>query len=159
MQDGKQKRQRAMTDSTALKDQINEFVSTEKSYVDKLHTLKKDYADPLRQFSRSKATAIIGPYHANTLFANVDSIIPVHEAFLEDLDKMLTEMNEGYKGSSVGGIGDVALKHFKDYNGFHLYKLYYAKREEAQAIFENEMKRRGSEFPGYIDVSVHVSDA
>lgn len=148
-----------MTDSTALMDQINEFVSTERSYVDKLHTLKKDYADPLRQFSRSKATAIIKQYHANTLFANIDDLIPVHEAFLEDLDEMLAGMNEdGRSGSSVGGIGDVALKHFKDYNGFHLYKLYYAKREEAQAIFENEMKRKGSEFPGYIDVSVHFSD-
>ena len=147
-----------MTDSSALKDQINEFVSTEKSYVDKLHTLKRDYADPLRQFSRSKATAIIGPYHANTLFANIDAIIPVHEAFLEDLNRMLAEKNEGRnKGSSVGGIGDVALKHFKDYNGFHLYKLYYAKREEAQAIFEKEIARRGSGFPSYIDVSLHIS--
>jgi len=147
-----------MTDSTALKDQINEFVSTERSYVDKLRTLKKDYADPLRQFSRSQATAIIKQYHANTLFANIDSLIPVHEVFLEDLEEMLAGMNdEGKSRSNVGGIGDVALKHFKDYNGFHLYKLYYAKREEAQAIFENEMKRKGSEFPSYIDVSLHVS--
>jgi hypothetical protein len=146
-----------MTDSTALRDQINEFVSTERSYVEKLHTLKKDYADPLRQFARSKETAIIKSYQANTLFGNVDALIPVHEAFLEDLDKMLAEMNNGSKNeSSVGGIGDVSLKHFKDYNGFHLYKLYYAKREEAQAVFEKEMMRRGSGFPGYIDVSLHT---
>lgn len=146
-----------MTDSTALRDQINEFVSTERSYVDKLRTLKKDYADPLRQFARSKDTAIIKPYQANTLFANVDALIPIHEAFLKDLDKMLAGMNDGgKKGSSVGGIGDVSLKHFKDYNGFYLYKLYYAKREEAQAIFEKEMTRRGSGFPGYIDVSLHI---
>jgi len=146
-----------LTDSTALRDQINEFVSTERSYVDKLHTLKKDYADPLRQFARSKDTAIIKPYHANTLFANVDALIPVHEAFLEDLDKMIAETNGGRKsGRTVGGIGDVSLKHFKDYNGFHLYKLYYAKREEAQGIFESEMTRRGSGFPAYIDVSLHA---
>ena len=143
-----------MTDSTALKDQIDEFVSTERSYVDKLHTLKRDYADPLRQFSRSKTTQIIKQYHANTLFANIDALIPVHEAFLEDLETMLVETGDG---TGVGGIGDVALKHFKDNNGFHLYKLYYAKREEAQAIFENEMKRKGSEFPGYIDVSFCIS--
>lgn len=147
-----------MTDSTALRDQINEFVSTERSYVDKLHILKKEYADPLRLFARSKDTAIIKPYHANTLFANVDALIPVHEVFLEDLEKMHAEMNDEVKnGSSVGGIGDVSLKHFKDYNGFHLYKLYYAKREEAQAIFESEMTQRGSGFPGYIDVSLHIS--
>ena len=147
-----------MTDSTALRDQINEFVSTERSYVDKLHTLKKDYADPLRQFARSKETAIIEAYQANTIFGNVDALIPVHEAFLEDLDKMLAGMTDGGKnGSNVGGIGDVSLKHFKDYNGFHLYKLYYAKREEAQAIFEKEIARRGSGFPSYIDVSLHIS--
>ena len=146
-----------MTDSTALRDQINEFVSTEKSYVDKLHILKKDYADPLRQFARSKDTAIIKPYHANTLFANIDALVPVHEAFLEDLDRMIAGMNNGDKnGRGGGGIGDVSLKHFKDYNGFHLYKLYYAKREEAQGIFEYEMARRGSGFPGYIDVSLHT---
>lgn len=148
-----------MTDSSALRDQINEFVSTERSYVEKLHTLKKEYADPLRHFARSKETAIIKPYQANTLFANVDALIPVHEAFLGDLVKMLAEMNDGgNNGSSVGGIGDVSLKHFKDYNGFHLYKLYYAKREEAQAIFEKEMTRRGSGFPGYIDVRFHISE-
>jgi len=148
-----------MTDSTALRDQINEFVSTERSYVEKLHTLKKDYADPLRHFARSKETAIIKPYQANTLFGNIDALIPVHVAFLEDLNKMLAEMNDGgNSGSSVGGIGDVSLKHFKNYNGFHLYKLYYAKREEAQAIFEKEIVRRGSGFPGYIDVSLHISE-
>lgn len=145
-----------MTDSTALRDQINEFVSTERSYVEKLHTLKKDYADPLRQFARSKDTAIIGPYQANTLFGNVDALIPIHESFLKDLNTMLSEMDGGNRRSSVGGIGDVSLKHFKDYNGFHLYKLYYTKREEAQAIFEKEMARRGSGFPAYIDVSLHV---
>jgi hypothetical protein len=144
-----------MTDSTALRDQINEFVSTERSYVGKLRTLKKDYADPLRQFARSKDTAIIEPYLANTLFANIDALIPVHEAFLEDLEKM---DDRNTNGRSVGGIGDVSLKHFKDYNGFYLYKLYYAKREEAQAIFEKEMTRRGSGFPGYIDVSLHIPD-
>ena len=84
----------------------------------------------------------------------------MHEAFLEDLDKMLAEMNAGGKnGTSVGGIGDISLKHFKDYNGFHLYKLYYAKREEALGIFESEMTRRGSGFPGYIDVSLHIPDS
>lgn len=86
-------------------------------------------------------------------------MIPVHEAFLEDLDQMIGELDTGRaNGGSVGGIGDVSLKHFKDYNGFHLYKLYYAKREEAQGIFESEMTRRGSGFPGYIDVSLHIPD-
>lgn len=53
---------------------------------------------------------------------------------------------------TVGGIGDVALKHFKHLRGFENYKGYYAKREEAQGIFEKEMKR-ASGFSAFIDVS------
>lgn len=53
---------------------------------------------------------------------------------------------------TVGGIGDVALKHFRDLRGFENYKQYYAQREEAQAIFEQEMKKAGG-FSEFIDVS------
>lgn len=51
----------------------------------------------------------------------------------------------------VGGVGDVALKHFKDLRGFECYRQYYAKREEAQTIFEREI-RRGSQLATFIDV-------
>lgn len=136
-----------MTDSTALKDVINELVSTEQSYVKRLRILKIDYADPLRTFSRSKSTAIIPPYEAKTLFGNIDQLLPVNEAFMEDLEKMM--LPDG--PHTVGGIGDVALKHFKEYRGFENYKQYYSKREEAQAIFEKEM-RKGSGFSAFIDV-------
>lgn len=137
-----------MTNVSALADVINEFVSTERSYVKRLYSLKHDYADPLRTFSRSKDTAIIPPYEAKTLFGNIDQILPVNQAFLEDLELMM--LPDGPE--TVGGIGDVALKHFKQLKGFENYKGYYAKREEAQAIFEKEMKR-GSGFSAFIDVS------
>ena len=109
--------------------------------------LKRDYADPLRQFARNKSTAIIPSYEANILFGNVDHLLPVNEAFLTDLEKMLTPNGAKH----VGGIGDVALKHFKTLRGFENYKHYYAKREEAQAIFEREMKK-STGFAAYIDV-------
>ncbi|KAI0309685.1 hypothetical protein OF83DRAFT_1273034, partial [Amylostereum chailletii] len=139
-------RRRAMTDSSAIQDIINELVTTEQYYVKKLHILKHDYADPLRMYARSKETAIISAYDANTLFGNIDNLIPVNEAFLQDLEKMVLEDGP----QTVGHIGDVVLRHFKELRGFEQYKQYYTKREEAQAILERENGKR-SRFATFID--------
>ena len=106
--------------------------------------LKVEYADPLRQFAKSKDTAIIPPYEAKTLFGNIDQLLPVNEAFLAALEAM------GPNPETAGCIGDVCLKHFKELRGFENYKQYYIKREEAQAIFEQQLKH--SSFAGFIDV-------
>ncbi|KAJ6539507.1 hypothetical protein B0H19DRAFT_1179379 [Mycena capillaripes] len=140
-------RKRALTDTSALTSAIHELVDTERSYVKRLRSLKNDYADPLRNFARSKNTAIIPAYEAKTLFGNVDNLLPVNEAFLMDLEKMLAP--NGAK--MVGGVGDVALRHFKELRGFEQYKQYYVKREDAQLIFEREMSRKSSPFAAYID--------
>ncbi|KAJ7638992.1 hypothetical protein FB45DRAFT_904439 [Roridomyces roridus] len=140
-------RKRTLTNTSALVSAINELVDTERSYVKRLRSLKVDYADPLRNFARSKSTAIIPAYEANTLFGNVDNLLPVNEAFLTDLEKMLAP--NGAK--SVGGVGDVALRHFKELRGFEQYKQYYVKREDAQLIFEREVSRKSSPFAAYID--------
>ncbi|KAJ7498756.1 RhoGEF domain-containing protein [Mycena latifolia] len=140
-------RKRALTDSSALVSAINELVDTERTYVKRLRSLKNDYADPLRNFARSKNTSIIPAYEAKTLFGNVDNLLPVNEAFLTDLEKMLAP--NGAK--VVGGVGDVALRHFKELRGFEQYKQYYVKREDAQLIFEREMSRKSSPFAAYID--------
>jgi hypothetical protein len=142
-------RKRAMTDSSALADVINELVSTERSYVKRLRTLKYDYADPLRKFSRSKDTSILPAYEAKILFGNIDNLLPVNEAFLVDLENMIS--HHGTK--TVGGVGDVALRHFKDLRAFEHYRQYYIKREEAQTIFEREMMKRSSGFAAFVDVS------
>jgi protein ECT2 len=141
-------RRKTITNSSAIEDILNEFVATERSYVKRLRTLKHDYADPLRTFARSKDTAIISLYDANTLFGNIDNLLPVNEALLADLEKMLSP--EGPR--TVGFIGDVALRHFKDLHGFEQYKQYYVKREEAQSIFEREVSRRSSGFAAFVDV-------
>lgn len=146
---GSSHRPRSTTDESALSDVINELVSTERSYVKRLQILKHDYADPLRQFSRNKSTAILPAYEAKTLFGNVDNLLPVNEAFLVDLEKMLEP--DGPK--TVGGVGEVALRHFKESKGFEHYKQYYVKREEAQSIFEREMMKKSSGFAAYIDVN------
>ncbi|KAK0206394.1 hypothetical protein DFS33DRAFT_586286 [Desarmillaria ectypa] len=140
-------RKRALTDSSALSAVVNELVSTEKSYVKRLQILKNDYADPLRNFAKSKSTAILPAYEAKTLFGNIDNLLPINEAFLTDLEKMMAP--NGPK--TVGGVGDVALRHFKQLRGFEQYKQYYVKREDAQMIFEREVSRRSSPFAAYID--------
>ncbi|KAH7914399.1 hypothetical protein BJ138DRAFT_1143943 [Hygrophoropsis aurantiaca] len=145
--DDSQTRKRALTDSSALSDVINELVNTERSYVRRLRILKTDYADPLRQFSRSKNTAILPPYEAKTLFGNIDNLLPVNEAFLVDLEKMM----EPGEGTRLVGIGDVALRHFKDLRGFEHYRQYYVKREEAQSLFERQMMKKSSGFAAFID--------
>lgn len=137
-----------MMDPEALASVVNELVSSERSYVKRLQILKNDYADPLRRFARSRDTAIVPLYQANTLFGNIDYLLPVNEAFLTDLEKMIAP--NGFQ--TVGGVGDVALKHFKHLRGFEHYKQYYSKREEAQAIFEKEVSKRSSRFASYIDV-------
>ncbi|KDQ15406.1 hypothetical protein BOTBODRAFT_145159 [Botryobasidium botryosum FD-172 SS1] len=135
-------------DESVLADVINELVTTERSYVRRLRMLKQEYADPLRSFARQKETAIIPAYEAKTLFGNIDHILPVNELFLVDLEKMA-----GPNGAKlVGGVGDVALKHFRDLRGFECYKQYYIKRDEAQAIFEREVMRRSNGgFAEFID--------
>ncbi|CCL98268.1 uncharacterized protein FIBRA_00262 [Fibroporia radiculosa] len=135
-------RRRTTTNSSAFGDILNELVATERSYVNRLKTLKNDYADPLRMFARSKDTAILPPYEAKTLFGNIDNLLPVNEAFLGDLEKMSLPGGPG--------VGDVALKHFKQLRGFEHYKQYYSKREEAQAIFEREMKK-SSGFAAFVE--------
>ncbi|GLB33962.1 putative guanine nucleotide exchange factor for Rho/Rac/Cdc42-like GTPases [Lyophyllum shimeji] len=141
------RRKRALTDSSALSSVINELVTSERSYVKRLQILKHDYADPLRNFARSKDTAIIPAYEAKTLFGNIDNLLPVNEAFLTDLEKMMAP--NGPK--TVGGVGDVALRHFKELRSFEQYKQYYVKREEAQLIFEREVSKRSSRFASFID--------
>ncbi len=149
IQDAIAQRNRALTDNSALNSVITELVTSERTYVKRLQMLKNDYADPLRSFARSKETAIIPAYEAKTLFGNIDNLLPINEAFLADLEKML-----GPNGSkTVGGVGDVAKRHFKDLRGFEQYKQYYVKREDAQLIFEREASKRSSRFAAYIDVS------
>lgn len=131
---------------SALSEVINEFVNTERSYVKRLRALKNEYADPLRQYSKKKTMVIFPQYEANTLFGNIDNLVPVNEAFLADLEKMVAPV-----GSL--NIGDVALRHFKELRGFEHYKQYYVKREEAQSIFEREMMKKSSGFAEYIDVN------
>lgn len=148
-QAGGKSRPRALTNNSALADLVNELVTTERNYVQRLRLLKELYADPLRQYARSKDTAIIPAYEAKVLFGNIDQIVPSNEAFLRDLEQMMTPSGP----RTIGGVGDVALHHFSKLRTFDCYKQYYHKREEAQAIFKREMAKKSSTgFAPFIEV-------
>lgn len=139
-----------MANTSALSDLMNELVTTERTYVQRLRILKDSYADPLRSYARSKDTAIIPPYEAKILFGNIDQLVLANEALLHDLEQMIAP--DG--AQTVGGIGDVLLYHFKDLKAFECYKQYYSKREEAQAIFRREMTKKSSTgFAAFVEVS------
>ncbi|EJU06625.1 hypothetical protein DACRYDRAFT_103575 [Dacryopinax primogenitus] len=138
MAQGPPARRRSMTNGTALQDTLKELITTERSYVTRLRILKKaglDYADQLRAFAKRNETAIIPMYEANTLFGNVDALLLANESFLCDLETMVFQ--NGYIAAEH--TGDIALKHFRELKTFDCYKQYYAKREEAQKIFESLM--------------------
>lgn len=142
-----------MTNTSALADLVDELVQTERSYVKRIRILKDSYADPLRSYARSKDTAIIPAYDAKILFGNIDQLVPANEAFLHDLELMLSP--DGPR--TVGGIGDVALHHFKALRAFDCYKHYYSKRTEAQTIFQREMAKKSSTgFAAFVEVRVFV---
>ncbi|KAL5487604.1 hypothetical protein ACEPAI_5712 [Sanghuangporus weigelae] len=143
-----QTRPRALTNTSALADLINELVVTERTYVQRLRILKNSYADPLRSYAKSKDTAILGLYESRTLFGNIDYIVPANEAFLHDLEQMMSRNGV----QTVGGVGDVALRHFKELQTFECYKGYYTRREEAQEIFKAEMsKKSGTGFAAFVE--------
>ncbi len=57
----------------------------------------------------ARTPPIIPGYVANTLFGNIDQLVPANEAFLRDLQQMMSPDGP----HTVGGVGDVALPPFQ----------------------------------------------
>lgn len=56
---------------------------------------------------------------------------------------------------TVGGVGDVTLRHFRDLRAFDCYKNYYVKREEAQILFKQEISKKSSGgFTAFVEVNI-----
>ncbi|CDZ96192.1 Dbl homology (DH) domain [Phaffia rhodozyma] len=140
---------------------LSELLSTEQTYVRRLRALKQTYADPLRLFSKDPSTAIIPVYNANQLFGNIDVIIKVNEAFLADLETVIGQGQHSteYKVDTEDewGIGDVALKHFKDLRAFDCYKTYYDKCEDAQTMFADMIVKR-KQFADFVSASKYKTE-
>jgi hypothetical protein len=82
--------------------------------------------------------AIIPSYNATALFGNLDVLLAVNEAFLADLERAAA----GASGGGPLGVGDVALRHFRDLRAFDCYRHYYDACEDAQAMLSDMVARR-----------------
>lgn len=147
-------------DPRKLEPLVTELLTTERTYVRRLRALKtvrppcrrlyvksgqsadpacryfgQTYADPLRIFAKDPSMAIIPSYNATALFGNLDVLLAVNEAFLADLERI------GAGGGPLG-IGDVALRHFRDLRAFDCYRHYYDACEDAQAMLSDMVARR-----------------
>ncbi|TIC28492.1 hypothetical protein E3Q10_03156 [Wallemia mellicola] len=115
--------------------QLNELVSTEKSYVKRITALKLNYSDPLRQFAKHKDTQIINLFDAKTLFGNIDQLVTANTAFLNELEHA-NEFN----------IGNICLAHFPN---FTCYNQYYFNRQKSVDLFKDLLKKKS--FVEFID--------
>jgi hypothetical protein len=141
-------------------------------------TVFQTYADPLRLFSRDKSMAIIPAYNATALFGNIDAIVLVNEAFLEDLERAIAGI-ETVSGGRPEGVGDVVIRHvrptshstlgrqrdqclpgsrlflpssqFRELRAFDCYRTYFDKCEDAQAMFADMIQKRKS-FADFVQV-------
>ncbi|KAJ2683077.1 hypothetical protein IWW39_005696, partial [Coemansia spiralis] len=95
---------------------IQELISTERSYVEKMRALIDIYAVPLRSAARSANNALIPAYDAHVVFGNIERVSEVNERFLGDLEAW-------HRGEMdpKETIGSLCRDHFVD---FHVYKRY-----------------------------------
>ncbi|TIA70445.1 hypothetical protein E3P91_03059 [Wallemia ichthyophaga] len=119
----------------SFQQQLNELISTEKSYVKRITALKLNYADPLRQFAKHKDTQIINHFDAKSLFANIDQILHINYSFLTELEHA-NEFN----------IGNICMSHFPYLTP---YNQYYFNRQKSVELFKDLLKKKS--FVEFID--------
>ena len=122
---------------------INEFLDTEKAYIEDLGVLTNVFLFPIR------ATSLLPAEDISTIFSNVEDLEPIHKEFLQKLqDQFDTRKTDGTRAEDVS-IGDI-LQRF-----FHYFKLYsvYAANQDASLACFNECKLKKKEFSKFIDVA------
>jgi hypothetical protein len=82
---------------------IQEFIRTEKSYVDTLKTVVKYVVNPLRSSMQQK-NCILNTFKCQKIFLNVDQIMKVNSEFLQDLLEV---------ENSTATFGSLCEKHVK----------------------------------------------
>ncbi|GAA6043638.1 hypothetical protein JCM8097_000848 [Rhodosporidiobolus ruineniae] len=97
-------------DYDKVRQSLHELWVTEESYLRKMSSLLKDYALPLRSFSRRRETAIIPGFEATRLFSNIEELVPVSEAFERDLKEIVGELQRD-RTRLPDGFGEMILRH------------------------------------------------
>jgi len=85
---------------------IQEFITSEETYVKNLITVVDVFARPLRSYSQDRMNSILKPFNCTKIFLNIDQILSVNEGFLEDLRKY----QKNPEAASFGAICDAHVR-------------------------------------------------
>ncbi|KAG2200842.1 hypothetical protein INT47_001373, partial [Mucor saturninus] len=103
---------------------IQEFIKTEKSYVETLNTLVRYVVNPLKSTMQQKH-CILNTFKCHKIFLNIDQILDVNQKFLSDLQQ----------GNRA--FGTVCKEHIAN---FECYRKYLLEQSEAQKLHAKEFK-------------------
>ncbi|CEP11512.1 hypothetical protein [Parasitella parasitica] len=103
---------------------IQEFIKTEKSYVDTLRTIVNHVVKPLRATMQQK-NCVLNTFKCQKIFLNIEQIMEVNSDFLADLT------------SSSDNFGEMCQNHITK---FECYRKYLLEQSEAQKLHAKEYK-------------------
>ncbi|GAA5916028.1 hypothetical protein JCM8208_007492 [Rhodotorula glutinis] len=140
-------------DYDRVRQSLHELWSTEESYLRKISSLQRDYAAPLREFAKSRSTAIVPLFEANHLFVNIDELVPLAASFEADLRDVVGRSQRD-KASLPTGFGEVILHHIKRMQ--NPYKVWLS-NVRAVDMIRSELDRSNSSFREFIERTQIVS--
>ncbi|GAA5964476.1 hypothetical protein JCM3765_006294 [Sporobolomyces pararoseus] len=133
-------------DLDRVRQNLHELWVTEESYLRKIKSLLRDYALPLRSFSRKRETAIIPQFEASHLFINIEQLVPIAEGFERDLRLIDEEMRRD-RTRLPTGFGEKILSHVEKMEPF---KQWLANVGSSEAI-RRDLDQRNSSFREFIE--------
>ncbi|KPV76823.1 uncharacterized protein RHOBADRAFT_8690, partial [Rhodotorula graminis WP1] len=113
----------------------------------------QDYAAPLREFAKSRSTAIVPLFEANHLFVNIDELVPLAAAFEADLRDVVGRSQRD-KASLPTGFGAIVLHHIERMQ--NPYKIWLSNVRAVEMI-RSELDRSNSSFREFIERTQIVS--
>ncbi|BGP22351.1 hypothetical protein JCM10295v2_001230 [Rhodotorula toruloides] len=135
-----------MVDFDKVRQSLQELWVTEESYLRKVSSLLKDYAIPLRTFSKRRDTAVIPQFEATHLFINLEQLVPIAEAFEADLRQLVSQMQKDKSGLPAD-FGEVILQHVEQ---MQPYKKWLANVSASEAI-RRELDKHNSSFREFVE--------
>ncbi|GAA6000756.1 hypothetical protein JCM10207_004640 [Rhodosporidiobolus poonsookiae] len=133
-------------DYDKVRQNLHELWVTEESYLRKMSSLLKDFAAPLRAFSKKRDTAIIGQFEATHLFINLEQLVPIAESFERDMRQLVGQLNRD-KLKLPDGFGEVILRHVER---MEPYKKWLSNVAASEAIRQN-LEKTNSSFREFVE--------
>lgn len=119
-----------------LQNLLQEFVQTERSYVNRLRILCESYYKPLKSFAAHKTTTIVSKYDTNLMFANVDRLYVLNMSFLADFEKAVSSRSVNW--------GRVIEEHMAYFAESTAYPKYLQSAEQGREVMRRHLARSKS---------------